>query len=261
MLARLSDHAITLDWHGQEKLSTLFREAGGTEQRHAPQDLAILSKGSFAASLHDVLKPGGAEFRGMDLAGRTLMMKRGVLVEGTLKPPKSVAFLKAGAERESFSHRDVSTTVEHSDSTKQETKGQLAASGVTPHGVTVGGRAGLGRATEEREKTSETHSTETRPRWDREPGGLYAVHVPVELKLDFGRGGAPRSTTVDVLVHVDAAGAEALGVPAAKLRELRGEPEPAAEHRAGGGTGGYLRGGARAGAACRHMSRASGGAA
>src|SRR6185312_10606553 len=62
--------------------------------------------------------------------------------------------------------------------------------------------------------------------WDREPGGLYAVHVPVELKLDFGRGGAPRSTTVDVLVHVDAAGAEALGVPAAKLRELRGEAEP-----------------------------------
>lgn len=227
--ATLSDHAITLDWHGQEKLSTLFREAGGTEQRHAPQDVAILSKGSFPASLHDVLKPGGAEFRGVDLAGRTLMMKRGVLVEGTLKAPKSVAFLKAGAERESFSHRDVSTTVEHSDSTKQETKGQVAASGVTPHGVTVGGRAGIGRATEEREKTSQTHSTETRPRWDREPGGLYAVHVPVELKLDFGRGGAPRSTTVDVLVHVDAAGAEALGVPAAKLRELRGEPEPVAE--------------------------------
>ena len=224
--ATLADHAVTLDWHGQEKLSTLFREAGGTEQRHAPQDVAILSKGSFPASLHDVLKPGGAEFRGVDLAGRTLMMKRGVLVEGTLKAPKSVAFLKAGAERESFSHRDVSTTTEHSDSTKQETKGQLAASGVTPHGVTVGGRAGIGRATEEREKTSQTHSTETRPRWDREPGGLYAVHVPVELKLDFGRGGAPRSTTVDVLVHVDAAGAEALGVPAAKLRELRGEAEP-----------------------------------
>jgi hypothetical protein len=189
----------------------------------------VLSKGSFVGSLHDVLKPGGAEFRGVDLAGRTLMMKRGVLVEGTLKAPKSVAFLKAGAERESFSHRDVSTTVEHSDSAKQETKGQLSVSGVTPSGVTVGGRAGVARATEDREKTSETHSTETRPRWDRQPGGLYAVHVPVELKLDFGRGGAPRSTTVDVLVYVDAAGAEALGVPAAKLRELRGEAEPTHE--------------------------------
>ncbi|WP_228564004.1 DUF4347 domain-containing protein [Catenulispora rubra] len=223
---RLSDHAVALDWHGQEKISTLLREAGGTEQRHAPQDAAVLSKGSFVGSLHDVLKPGGAEFRGVDLGGRTLMMKRGVLVEGTLKPPKSVAFLKAGAERESFSHRDVSTTVEHSDSAKDETKGQLSVSGVTPSGVTVGGRVGVGHATEEREKTSETHSTETRPRWDRQPGGLYAVHVPVELKLDFGRGGAPRGTTVDVLVHVDAAGAEALGVPAARLRELRGEAEP-----------------------------------
>ncbi|ACU77310.1 hypothetical protein Caci_8487 [Catenulispora acidiphila DSM 44928] len=222
----LSPRAVALDWHGQDKLGALFREAGGTEQRHSPQDTAVLSKGSFGASLHDVLKPGGAEFRGVDLGGRTLLMKRGVLVEGTLKAPKSVAFLKAGAERESFSHRDVGTTVEHSDSTKQESKGQLAASGVTPHGVTVGGRAGLGRATEVREKTSQTRTTEARPRWDREPGGLYAVHVPVELRLDFGRGGAPRSTTVDVLVHVDAAGAEALGVPAAKLRELRGEPEP-----------------------------------
>ena len=223
---KLSDHAVALDWHGQEKISTLFRDVGGTEQRHAPQDATVLSKGSFVGSLHDVLKPGGAEFRGVDLGGRTLMMKRGVLVEGALKAPKSVAFLKAGAERESFSHRDVSTTVEHSASAKEETKGQLSVSGVTPSGVTVGGRASVGRATEAREKTSETHSTETRPRWDRQPGGLYAVHVPVELKLDFGRGGAPRSTTVDVLVHVDAAGAEALGVPAAKLRELRGEPEP-----------------------------------
>ncbi|MEY9933726.1 hypothetical protein ABH926_008386 [Catenulispora sp. GP43] len=225
---KLPDTTVALDWHGQEKISTLFREAGGTEQRHAPSDAAVLSKGTFGASLHEVLKPGGAEFRGVDLAGRTLMMKRGVLVEGTLKAPKSVAFLKSGAERESFSHRDVGTTTEHTASTKQETKGQISASGVTPHGVTVGGRAGVGRSVEEREKTSETHSTETRPRWDRQPGGLFAVHVPIELKLDFGRGGAPGTTTVDVLVHVDAAGAEALGVPAAKIRELRGEPEPVA---------------------------------
>ena len=224
---KLPDTAVALDWHGQEKISTLFREAGGTEQRHAPLDTPILSKGSFGASLHDVLKPGGAEFRGVDLGGRTLMMQRGVLVEGTLKAPKSVAFLKSGTERESFSHRDVGTTTEHSDSTKQETKGQISATGVTPHGVTVGGRAGLGRSVEEREKTSETHSTETRPRWDRQPGGLFAVHVPIELKLDFGRGGEPSTTTVDVLVHVDAAGAEALGVPTAKIRELRGDPEPA----------------------------------
>ncbi|GAA1995097.1 serine/threonine-protein kinase [Catenulispora subtropica] len=222
----LADDAVPLDWHGQEKVTDLFREFGGSRERHAPPDAKVFSKGTFTSSLHDILKPGGAEFHGADLGGRTLTTKHGVRIEGKLNAPKSIAYLKAGAERESFSHREVASTTEHATSTKKDTKGQVSVSGVTPTGVTVGGRFGVGHAGEQREKTTHTQSAETRPRWDRQPGALYAVHVPVELTLDFGRG-APKHTTVDVLVHVDEAGARELGISDGALRTARGEaPEP-----------------------------------